>query len=53
MTKSIEDSDNESPAKATSPPPQASKKVVKSKWEGEDEEDAGPVVGVFAMYGLT
>ncbi|KAJ7476080.1 eukaryotic translation initiation factor 3 subunit J [Mycena latifolia] len=41
-----EGSDSDTPAKATSPPPKASaappKKPVKSKWEGEDEEEDGP-----------
>ncbi|KAF8206192.1 translation initiation factor eIF3 subunit [Mycena galopus ATCC 62051] len=39
------DSDSDTPAKASSPPPKAAappKKPVKSKWEGEDEEDDGP-----------
>jgi len=40
-----EGSDSDTPAKAASPPPKAAvplKKPVKSKWEGEDEEDDGP-----------
>ncbi|KAJ6513013.1 eukaryotic translation initiation factor 3 subunit J [Mycena sanguinolenta] len=40
-----EASDSDTPAKAASPPPKAAappKKPVKSKWEGEDEEDDGP-----------
>ena len=38
-----EDSDNGSPAPTSAP---AVKKVVKNKWEGEDEEDDGPVVSI-------
>ncbi|EED80116.1 predicted protein, partial [Postia placenta Mad-698-R] len=38
---SLEASEDESPAPAPSVP--AVKKPVKSKWEGEDEEDKGPV----------
>jgi len=38
-----EASDNDTHTKATSPPPKAPLKPVKSKWEGEDEEGDSPV----------
>lgn len=34
---------------AASPPPKVVKKPVKTKWEGEDEEEASPVVRYVAQ----
>lgn len=44
-----EESDNEV-TRSPPPPPPAVKKPTKSKWEGEDEEDDGPVVRSTSVY---
>ena len=47
IARSVEASDDDVPKAASSAP--IPKKPVKSKWEGEDEEDDGPVVRVTKM----
>ena len=47
IARSVEASDDDVPKAASSAT--IPKKPVKSKWEGEDEEDDGPVVRVTKM----
>lgn len=44
MARSAEASDDDVPKAAAAPAAPVPKKPVRSKWEGEDEEDDGPVV---------
>lgn len=47
MCRGTEASDNDTPATKGKVAAPAPKKPVKSKWEGEDEEDDAPVVRSF------